>query len=330
MRQERNRRKLKPRKTPTAANINPRNNELQKPKSRSDPVSGNPLEQFQKQHEFLIGIDSDGCAFDTMEVKHKECFIPNTIRYFGLQAVSRFAREAAEFVNLYSKWRGINRFPALVSTIDLLLDREEVTRRGVRLPEIAGLRDWIQRETKLSNPTLEKEVAKSGDPALARSLEWSKAVNASIEQMVEGVPPFPFVRESLEALGGTADMIVCSATPNAALKAEWDEHGIARHVRAICGQEVGSKKEILQKSMAAGYAKDHVLMIGDAPGDMQAARATGALFYPINPGAEDVSWERFFREARDRFLQGTYAGPYESALIAEFDTYLPEMPPWKR
>jgi phosphoglycolate phosphatase-like HAD superfamily hydrolase len=293
-------------------------------------VTDNPLEKFQKQHEFLIGIDSDGCAFDTMEVKHKECFIPNTIRYFGLQAVSRYAREAAEFVNLYSKWRGINRFPALVSTIDLLLDREEVSRRGVRLPDIAGLRDWIGRETKLSNPTLEKEVAKTGDAALARSLEWSKAVNASIEEMVEGVPPFPFLRESLQSLDGVADMIVCSATPNAALQAEWDEHGISRHVRAICGQEVGSKKEILQKSSAAGYAKDHVLMIGDAPGDMQAARATGALFYPINPGAEDASWERFFKEAREKFLKGAYAGPYEAALIAEFDTYLPELPPWKR
>src|SRR4051812_36682813 len=72
-------------------------------------VSDNPLDQFQKRHEFLVAIDSDGCAFDTMEVKHKECFIPNTIKYFHLQAVSKFAREAAEFVNLYSKWRGINR-----------------------------------------------------------------------------------------------------------------------------------------------------------------------------------------------------------------------------
>src|SRR6185436_2876666 len=114
----------------------------------SEPfVSDNPLEKFGKQRDFLIGIDSDGCAFDTMEVKHKECFIPNTIKHFGLQAISKYAREAAEFVNLYSKWRGINRFPALVNTIDLLLDRAEVTRRGVKLADITGLRDWIKRET---------------------------------------------------------------------------------------------------------------------------------------------------------------------------------------
>mgnify|MGYP001014095918 FL=1 len=44
----------------------------------SDPVAA--LKAHQPQHEFLIAIDSDGCAFDTMEIKHKECFIPNIIR----------------------------------------------------------------------------------------------------------------------------------------------------------------------------------------------------------------------------------------------------------
>ena len=64
--------------------------------------------------EFFVGVDSDGCAFDTMELKHKECFIPNTIKYYNLQSVSKYAREAAEFVNLYSKSRAINRFTPLV------------------------------------------------------------------------------------------------------------------------------------------------------------------------------------------------------------------------
>ena len=45
--------------------------------------------RFHPKHEFLVGIDSDGCAFDTMELKHKECFIPNTINYWGLQGVSQ-------------------------------------------------------------------------------------------------------------------------------------------------------------------------------------------------------------------------------------------------
>src|SRR5688572_6350139 len=129
------------------------------------------LEGFNRQRDFFVGIDSDGCAFDTMEVKHKECFIPNTIKYFGLQSVSKYAREAAEFVNLYSKWRGINRFPALLHTIDLVQERPEVLKRNVKLPEVAGLREWVKRESKLANPQLEQEVGKSGDASLKRALE---------------------------------------------------------------------------------------------------------------------------------------------------------------
>src|SRR5205807_9631961 len=115
-----------------------------------------------------------------------------------------------------------------------------------------------------------------------------------------------------------------------ALEREWAEHRIDGHVAAICGQEVGSKQEILQRACKQGYARDKVLMIGDAPGDLKAAQGAGALFYPINPGHEEASWERFMKEACDRFLNGTYAGPYEEALVAEFDRYLPETPPWAR
>jgi phosphoglycolate phosphatase-like HAD superfamily hydrolase len=277
----------------------------------------------------LVAIDSDGCAFDTMEVKHKECFIPNTIRYFGLQPVSKFAREAAEFVNLYSKWRGINRFPALTMTLDLVRERPEVRNRGIAIPELASVQAWIQRETKLAMPALKAEVDRAKDADLTRAHDWSKAVNDAIDLMVLGVPPFPFVKQSLKKLEGIADIIVCSATPGKALQKEWEEHQIAGYTRAICGQEVGSKKEILAQAMQAGFPASQVLMIGDAPGDLAAARGVGARFYPINPGVEDASWERFYRESCDRFLTGTYTDEYEGVLIAEFDAYLPEMPPWK-
>ena len=293
-------------------------------------MSDNPLDSFEKKHDFLIGIDSDGCAFDTMEVKHKECFIPNTVKYFGLQPVSKYAREAAEFVNLYSKWRGINRFPALIRSLDLVAERPEVLGRHVTVPKLQGVRDWIERETKLGNPTLTVEVEKTKDADLTRALEWSIAVNETVDHLVEGVPPFPFVRECLEKFAPLSDLIVCSATPGKALCKEWAEHEIDSFVSAICGQEVGSKKESLGFCAAKGYDKDKVLMIGDAPGDLAAARSVGALFYPINPGAEDASWQRLFEEAADKFLNGEYAGAYETALIEEFDTYLPELPPWKK
>src|SRR5450755_2794736 len=130
----------------------------------------NPLDRFAKKHDFLIGIDSDGCAFDTMEIKHKECFIPNFINHMHLQPVSKYAREACEFVNLYSKWRGANRFPAYLTALDLLRERPEVQARGAQVPELKGLRDWAQRESKLGNPTLAAEVVRTNDPDLVRTL----------------------------------------------------------------------------------------------------------------------------------------------------------------
>jgi phosphoglycolate phosphatase-like HAD superfamily hydrolase len=281
---------------------------------------------FTPKHDYLVGIDSDGCAFDTMELKHKECFIPNTIHYWGLQGVSKYAREAAEFVNLYSKSRGINRFPALVEALEWTNKRPEVKARGVHVPIPQSLLDWMKREPKLANPALEKEVKLSGDPHLKHTLEWSKAVNAAIARTVHGVPPFPRVRESLAKLSSQADILVVSATPHEALQREWEEHDLARYTAMICGQELGTKKELLKA--AAQYKPGQTLMIGDAPGDHQAAVANRALFFPINPGAEEASWEKFFEEGIDRFLAGTFAGEYQEQLLAEFERYLPSRPPW--
>lgn len=293
-------------------------------------MSHNPLDtDFSKQHDFLIGIDSDGCAFDSMEIKHKECFIPNFIKYLGLQPVSKYAREACEFTNLYSKTRGANRFKAYLLALDLLRERKEVQARGVDIPEWNEIRSWIGREDKLGNPALKAEVEKSGNEELKNALAWSVAVNDTVADLVTGVPPFPGVRAALEKLQPQADMIVCSATPNAALNTEWEEHGIRPFVQGICGQEAGSKKETLGQAKGFGYDDGKVLMIGDAPGDMAAAQTVGALFYPINPGHEEASWERFNAEACDKFLNGEYAGDYEAKVIAEFETYLPEHPPWK-
>jgi phosphoglycolate phosphatase-like HAD superfamily hydrolase len=284
--------------------------------------------EISKRHDFLVGIDSDGCAFDTMEVKHKECFIPNIIHYYHLAGVSKYAREAAEFVNLYSKSRGINRFPALIEALEWLKQRSEVVARGVRIEVPPSLAAWVKKETKLANPALEKAAQETGDPALHQALQWSKAVNATVEKIVREVPPFPYVRECLERLQPHADLFVVSATPNEALEREWQEHDLSRYVAAICGQESGTKKESLAN--ARKYPPHHTLMIGDAPGDYQAAQANDALFYPINPGQEDASWKRLFDEGIDRFLSGTFAGKYQTQLLAEFDTYLPELPPWKQ
>ena len=92
---------------------------------------------------------------------------------------------------------------------------------------------------------------------------------------------------------------------------------------------MGKKTQHLEYTTKGKYEPEHVLMIGDAPGDMKAAKANNALFYPINPGDEEKSWQRFHDEALDKFINGQYAGSYEEKVIAEFDKYLPEKPPWE-
>ena len=294
----------------------------------SDPQK--ELKDLKPKHDFLVAIDSDGCAFDSMEIKHKECFIPNIIKHWNLQPVSKYTRSAAEFVNLYSKWRGINRFPALLMVFDLLKDWPEVQKRNVLIPEALSLRSWMDHETKLGNPTLRAEVEKTKDPVLTQALIWSEAVNETIEDVVKGVPPFPFVRENLENISGWADIIVCSATPYDALRREWEEHDIAKYTRIIAGQEMGSKKEHLQFVSDGKYKKDHIIMIGDAPGDMKAARANNVTFFPVNPGHEEDSWEFFFKEAAGKFANEKYSQEYEAELVNEFDKLLPEIPWWKK
>ena len=294
------------------------------------PVAARPLADMQPHHPFFVGIDSDGCAFDSMEIKHKECFCPNIINSWDLQPVSKYAREAAEFVNLYSKWRGINRWPALIMVFDLLKERPEVIARGAKITEAKKVREFMASGQPLSDAGLKAYMAEHSDPELDKAWGWTKAVNASIADMVHGVPPFPYMRESLQALQGKADVVVVSATPTEALTREWEEHDIAKYARIIAGQEMGTKKQHLALAAKGKYAPDHILMMGDAPGDMEAAKANGTLFFPINPGQEEKSWERFFKEGIARFTAGTYAGAYETSLIAEFETLLPSVPPWKK
>ncbi|HKQ36809.1 MAG TPA: HAD hydrolase-like protein [Verrucomicrobiae bacterium] len=291
----------------------------------SDPAQ--ILRDFTPSKEFFVGIDSDGCIFDSMEIKHKECFAPMFIKHFELQAVSKYAREVWEFVNLYSKTRGANRFPALSRSLNLLRTRPQAIARKVKVADTKAVDEWIARETKLGNATLAAEV-KNGNKGLQQVKRWSDAVNHAIEDIVKGVPPFPLVRESLEKLTGKADAMCISQTPADALKREWAEHGIERFARIIAGQEMGTKTEHLKFAAKDKYPAQKILMIGDAPGDYKAAKSNGALFFPIVPGHEEASWENLYNEGLDRFFSGKYAGDYEAELVNAFDASLPEDPAW--
>lgn len=292
----------------------------------SDPSA--VLRALVPQHEFFVGLDSDGCVFDTMEIKHRECFVPMFIKHFRLQPVARAAREVWEFVNLYSRTRGINRYPALSNALNLLAERAEVHDRGVDIPSTDELDAWLARERRHTQANLQREIRQGGNEALQPILDWSLAVDAQIQDLVRGIPPFPGVRECLQWLRGKADLAVISQTPSDALQREWAEHDLTGWVSVIAGQEMGTKREHLRDAAGSKYSPGKVLMVGDAPSDFMAAKSNGALFFPILPGREESSWRRLLGEGLEAFFEGRYTGDFETSLVNEFNAALPEHPPW--
>jgi len=328
------------------------------------------LKAFRPKSKYVIGIDSDGAAFDTMEVKHKFCFAPAVLEAFGLAALARILRDVWDFVNLNSKSRGCNRWLALRATfghlieltpydrfkpflaahLDIINDFVETSERDPRIklsneglllyaadklttPAAKLLADCVVADpTAVATSPMGRAIVTadtSSETCLVRLIYWTHLVNALVGLFVFDVPPFPHCRKSLEKVAPHADIIVVSATPYEALSREWTEHGIAQYAAVICGQEQGKKQEHLAIAAKGKYPPHRTLMIGDAPGDLKAARANDALFFPIVPGQEDQSWERFHNEAAERFFAETYAGDYEASLIADFEQHLPSEPPWK-
>lgn len=286
------------------------------------------LINLPKTQDTLVGIDSDGCVFDSMVTKQCHFFHPHIIRLWNLEKIEKQVREAAEFFNLYSKWRGQNRFIDLLHTFDALPDMPGVKEADIVLPPTESLRAYVESGLALGNPSLEKEVERTNDPELARILDWSHSLNKDITANMTPIPPFKYVMEALGKVTANSDLIVVSQTPEVALVHEWDLHKMDHFVPVIAGQELGTKKEHLEMARGDRYPENRVLMIGDAPGDKKAAEGVNACFYPINPGHEEASWKRFIEEAYDKFLDGSFEGEYQQMLIDEFDALLPEKFPW--
>ena len=283
---------------------------------------------FVKQHDFLVAVDSDGCAMDAMTYKHIHCFTPEIIRFWHLEKITPLVEQTEQFVNLYSTWRGLNRFPALLMVLDLLRDRPEVKAAGVQIPPMADLRAFCQSRQPKSNAGLKAAIEQTASQELRLVMDWSNGVNASVDKHAHGVKPFPSVNAALAMMARRADVIVVSQMPRLSCHKEWTEHGLAAHVALLGGQELGTKTEQLKVAMASRYPATNVLMIGDAPGDLEAARANSVLFFPTIPGEEDASWQELIDEDFERFTCSRYAGAYQDRIIAAFQKRLPDTPPW--
>lgn len=274
------------------------------------------IAEFKRSKDFLVCVDSDGCAMDTMDVKHIKCFGPEAYKEWGLQSIEKRFMEIWNDVNLYSRTRGINRFKGLVRSFELL------AAEGVDMPDFSAIKAWTETSSELSNPALEKAIALTNNPQLIKTLAWSKAVNKAIHELPQDDKPFPNTKEGLAKVSKVADVAIVSSANGAAVSAEWTRHELAPYVQVMLGQEAGTKAACIKGLKEFGYKNDNVLMVGDAPGDLQAAETNGVLYYPILVGKEGFSWQRLADEALAKFQEGTFRGEYQQKLIDEFNANL--------
>lgn len=277
--------------------------------------------QFDKKH--LIAIDSDGCVFDGMNIKHRRAFIPEAIAVFGLDILSaKTYSKVAEEVNLFSKMRGINRFEALYIC---LLETKALVGRDSGIPDLEPLGQFVQQSSSLSNDTLLDYIKEHPSVVLDKALEWSHRTNETVAKIASEIPVFEGVVSALEEASCKANLMVCSAASRVNLEHEWGAASLTQYVSFVAGQEFGPKaKQINKIVQMADFPTSNVLMVGDALGDLQAAQLAGVRFYPIIPGKEALSWRIFHDVVLPAFVGGAYSLEDEQGFVSKLEQTLSE------
>lgn len=273
----------------------------------------NALDAYQMKKEYLICVDSDGCAMDTMDIKHFRCFGPCMVEEWGLEAWGDSILKRWNDINLYTMTRGINRFKGLAMAL------EEINRQYTPVEDIETLLDWAETSPELSNAALERALQEKESVSLRKALSWSQKVNRAITALPEEeILPYEGVKQALAFVHERADVAIVSSANLGAVLDEWKRHGLLEHTDIVLAQDAGSKAHCIAELLQKGYSPSHVLMCGDAPGDMQAAQKNGVFYFPILVKHEKESWQELMATAFDRLLAGTYAGPYQKMKNEQF------------
>ena len=264
------------------------------------------FDTFERKHDYLVCVDSDGCVMDTMNCKHFHCFGPCMVDEWDLHAWRDAILERWNVVNLFSMTRGINRFKALAVCLS------EIDKQYKKIEGIEALLHWAETAPALSNDGAAKAAAEAADPAaklvLEKALSWSKAVNAAIVKLPEELKvPYNGAKEGLAAAHEFADVAMVSSANRDAVEEEWGKFGLLEHTDIVLAQDVGSKAACIREMLKFGYDLDKVVMIGDAPGDSDAAEKNGVHYYPILVNHEKESWDEAIAVAFTKLRSGDYA-----------------------
>ena len=106
------------------------------------------FETFVRRHNYLVCVDSDGCAMDTMNCKHIHCFGPCMVTEWALDAWKEPILHRWNEINLYQMTRGINRFKGLAMALT------EIHDQYTPIPGLDALQAWVETTKALSNDAL--------------------------------------------------------------------------------------------------------------------------------------------------------------------------------
>ena len=270
---------------------------------------------FERKHDYLVCVDSDGCVMDTMNCKHFHCFGPCMVTEWGLEEWKDEILERWNVINLFSMTRGINRFKGLAMALG------EIHEKYTPIAGIKALQHWADTAPALSNDGVLKAMESAeGDAKLVlqKALSWSKAVNAAIVELDEALKvPYSGAKEGLAAAHTFADVAMVSSANRDAVEEEWGKFGLLAHTDIVLAQDIGSKAACIAEMLKFGYDPQKVVMIGDAPGDCDAAEKNGVHYYPILVNHEKESWDEAINLAFAKLRSGEYA-PYGAEKKQEF------------
>ena len=263
------------------------------------------FDSFEKKHDYLVCVDSDGCVMDTMNCKHFHCFGPCMVTEWGLEEWKEEILDRWNVINLFSMTRGINRFKGLAMALG------EINEQYTPIAGVEALRHWADTAPALSNDAVTKAAEEAEGDAkviLQKALSWSKAVNASIVKLPEELKvPYEGAKEGLAAAHTFADVAMVSSANRDAVEEEWGKFGLLEHTDIVLAQDIGSKAACIAEMMKFGYDPNKVVMVGDAPGDCDAAEKNGVHYYPILVNHEKASCDEAIAVAYGKLQSGSYA-----------------------
>lgn len=196
---------------------------------------------------------------------------------------------------------------------------EEVNEKHTPIKDIKSLIDWVKDSKELSNSALKDAIEKTDSYILKKTLSWSEAVNKGIDALSDNEKvSYQGTKEGISQAHMLADIAVVSSANLQAVLEEWELNKLLEHTDVVLAQDSGNKSYCISKLLEKGYDKSKVLMIGDAPGDKEAADKNGVFFYPILVRKEKESWERFLKESLAKFEKGSFGEGYQEELIKEF------------